>query len=159
MLIIFVFFFIFLGLIFQNIFEQFLFSLRWLFYAFCNPRTKEIFFYFYNFYRKTVIINEAKIFFINWSYDSFVIVLPNIYIIPIARRKNIDTSFMVHVDICCGWYWLCILEFKIVKIGKWSLMSSLIIRFCKSWSIIVFASIWSTAVALAHVTWVGLLSF
>ena len=64
MLIIFVFFFIFWGLLFEKFFVQFLFSLGWLFYAFCNPRTKEIFsFYFYIFYRKTIIINEAKLFY------------------------------------------------------------------------------------------------
>ena len=100
-------------------------------------------------------------FFINWSYDSFVIVLPNTLFQSVEERIFLKfstyTLFMVRVDIFVFGHWLCILEFKIVNIGKWSLMSSLIIPFCKSWSIIVFVSIWSIAVALAHVTRVGLL--
>ena len=112
MLIIFVFFFIIWGLVFQKIFVQFLFSLGWLFYAFCNPRTKEIFcFYFYNFYGKTIIIN--------WSYDSFVIVLPNTSFQSVKERIflkfSTDSSFMVRVDILVFGHWLCILEFKIVN--------------------------------------------
>ena len=70
-------------------------------------------------------------FFINWSYDSFVIVLPNTSFQSVEERIflkfSTDTLFTVRVDIFVFGHWLCILEFKIVNIGKWSLMSSLIL--------------------------------
>ena len=98
-------------------------------------------------------------FFINWSYDSFVIVLPNTLFQSVEERIFLKfstyTLFMVRVDIFVFGHWLCIMEFKIVLWN--SLMSSLIASFCKSWSMIVFVSIWSITVAFAHVTLVGLL--
>ena len=69
-----------------------------------------------------------------------MIVLPNTPFQTAEERIFLkffpDTSFMVRAEVFVFGHCVCILEFKFVKIGKWSLMSSLIIPFCKSWSII-----------------------
>ena len=62
-----------------------------------------------------------------------MIVLPNASFQSVEERIflkfSTDPSFMVRVDIFVFGHWLFILEFKIVNIGKGSLISSLIIPF------------------------------